>query len=243
MKSFVFAFLWSVSVFLFAENLPTYSLCDSKHVPLDHQLVEILSMNNGVFIEAGAYNGVHQSNTKLLEDCFGWTGILIEPSAPLYDHIIQNRPNSKVFCCALGSFKQNNTYIKGDFDGYSPMNSVQGKRLNRKPRNRVLVRSLQSILDEVKITHVNFFSLDTEGYEYNILQGIDFNRTTFDYLLIETYPHEHDKIVQFLDERGYDLVRCLSNYNKQDIPNWDGTHNDYLFKRRSLDPNLKHYKH
>ena len=217
---------------VFASGLPTYSLCDVKGVPLDHKLVELLSMRDGIFVEVGAYDGVNQSNTKLLEDYFNWSGILIEPSAILYEHIVKHRPNSKVFQCALGSFEQNNTYVQGDFDGYSPMNSVGGKRLNRKANTTVLMRSLQSILDEVEISHINFFSLDTEGYEYNILQGIDFSRTSFDFLLVETYPHEHQQIVDFLSDKGYDLIGGFSNYNKKDISGWAGKHNDFLFKKR-----------
>lgn len=235
-RSFSYSILCLIRFFgllsVSAVALPTYSLCDSKGNPLDHKLVDILSMKDGVFIEAGAYNGVDQSNTKLLEECFNWTGILVEPSPRHYDYIVKHRPHSKVFSCALGSFEQDNTYIKGDFDGYSPMNSIGGVRLKQKATTKVLVRSLQSILDETGISHVNFFSLDTEGYEFHILNGIDFNRTTFDYLLIETYPHEHKQIVDFLAQKGYELVGGFSNYNKKDNPGWDGQHNDFLFKRR-----------
>ena len=33
----------------------------------------------GNYIELGAHNGYHLSNTKMFEDHFNWTGILIEP--------------------------------------------------------------------------------------------------------------------------------------------------------------------
>jgi hypothetical protein len=99
---------------------------------------------------------------------------------------------------------------------------------------KVKIRSLQSILDECGISHINLFSLDTEGYELNILKGIDFSRTTFDYLLIEIYTHQYDEIVSFLLQKGFELVTCLSNYNKVSNPGWDGAHNDYLFKRVSF---------
>jgi len=133
------------------------------------------------------------------------------------------------FQCALGSFEEDHTYKFGDFDG-NLMSSFTN-RLDRPQNKKVLIRSLQSILDECNITHINFFSLDTEGYELNILKGIDFSRTTIDYMLIEVYTHQYNQIVSFLSEQGYILVSCLSNYNKQSNPGWDGTHNDYLFKK------------
>lgn len=208
---------------------PTYSAHNNKGVPLDSMLVEILKVKNGTFIEVGAFDGISFSNTKLLEECYDWTGILIEPSENLFKVLCANRPQSKCFQCALGAFEQDNSYAYGDFEGHS-MSSFTNRR--KKPANqKVLIRSLQSILDECNIRHINFFSLDTEGYELNILKGIDFNKTTFDYLLIEIYTNQYDTIVEFLHNNGYELDCCLTNYNKRDNPIWDGTHNDYLFKK------------
>lgn len=31
-------------------------------------------------------------------------------------------------------------------------------------------------------------------------------------------------------DNKYDLICNFSNYNKQTNPNWDGTHNNFLFK-------------
>jgi FkbM family methyltransferase len=191
-----------------------------------------MAFNNGVFIEAGANDGVQQSNTKLFEEFYGWTGVLVEPSEVLFSRLCANRSHSRCFQCALGSFEENGSYAYGDFNG-SLMSSLTG-RTDKPAKQKVLLRSLQSILDECGITHIHFFSLDTEGYEFNILKGIDFTRTTFDYLLIEIYQNQYDQIVSFLARQGYDMIKCLSNYNKVSNPGWDGTHNDHLFKRRNL---------
>jgi FkbM family methyltransferase len=222
-----------ISLFLFFPSLPhgkSYSLPDSRGIPLDHLLLEIFGYKkNGVFIEVGANDGIAQSNTKLLEENYGWTGILVEPSINIFSRLCTNRPFSKCFQCALGSFQEDGTYAYGDFDGHL-MSSFTG-RLDRPGKQKVLIRSLQSILDESGIRHIDFFSLDTEGYELNILKGIDFEKTTCDYLLIEIYNHQFESIVSFLRGKRYDLIKCLSNYNHVDNPVWDGTHNDYLFKR------------
>jgi FkbM family methyltransferase len=210
----------------------SYAASDATGIPLDVQLAHIFKIHNGIFIEVGAHDGIFSSNTKLLEESYNWTGILIEPSENLFSKLCKNRPKSRCFNCALGSFEEHNSYKYGDFDGH-PMSSFT-QRINRPATTKVLIRSLQSILDECNIQHVNFFSLDTEGYEWAILQGIDFNKTTFDYLLIEIYKHEYDAIIKLLANNGYELIRCLSNYNLITNPGWDGTHNDYLFKRKNL---------
>lgn len=217
-----------------AEKLPSYSLVDAAKVPLDYKLISLMNFKNGTFVEVGAHDGITQSNTKLFEECFGWTGVLVEPSASLWPLLLKNRPGSQCFQCALGSFSEHNTYAYGDFDGIL-MACIGGSRVRKnKTLCKVLVRSLQSILDEAGISHVNFFSLDTEGYELNILKGIDFERVTFDYMLIEVYNAEHAELKELLDGFGYEEVENFSNYNHKVNPDWDGLHNDYLFKRKSL---------
>lgn len=208
----------------------SYSSIDYEGVPLDQKLTQIMNYRGGVFIEVGAFDGIVQSNTKLFEECYGWVGILVEPSPNLFEQLCENRPNSLCFQCALGSFEQNGTYILGDFDG-TLMSSVNGERLNNSHLIQVYLRSLQSILDEVGITHIDFFSLDTEGYEFNILKGIDFEKTEIDYMLIEIYIKDYVKIVTYLFDNGYEMIDSFTNYNKVSNPDWDGTHNDYLFKK------------
>ncbi len=126
----------------------TYSYVDYRGVPLDHMLIELLNREHGTFIEVGAVDGLFQSNTKLLEEQYGWTGILVEPSGNLFEQLCKNRPYSHCFQCALGSLEENDTYAYGDFDGH-PMSSLTGRRDNPQS-SRVLIRSLQAILDECK---------------------------------------------------------------------------------------------
>ena len=143
-------------------NQISFSGQDYKGEPLDYKLLKILNFKNGVFIEVGAHDGLSQSNTMLLEEFYNWKGILVEPSSNIFKRLCNNRPKSYCFNCALGTFEQDNTYIFGNFDG-SLMSSIGGIREHQLPNEYVLIRSLQSILDEVKIHRINFFSLDVEG--------------------------------------------------------------------------------
>lgn len=51
----------------------------------------------------------------------------------------------------------------------------------------VPARTLTSILDEVVPPRIDLFSLDVEHFELSVLAGIDFNRYSPRYLLVETY--------------------------------------------------------
>lgn len=231
---YILQILFFVSFFRFSDLFfeeKSYSHVDHRGIPFDQKLLELMNYEKGFFVEVGANDGINQSNTKRFEEFHNWKGILIEPSEELFPTLCANRPHSTCFCCALGSFEENGSYVEGDFNG-DLMSSVNGKRLGRSNSQKVKMRSLQSILDEIGIQHVDFFSLDTEGYELNILRGIDFDKTTFDYILIEIYNEEYEAIVSLLKDKGYRLVENFSNYNFIDNPSWEGTHNDYLFKRK-----------
>jgi FkbM family methyltransferase len=164
-----------------------------------------------------------------LQDDYNWSGILIEPSIVKYNECNINRPKNKIFNCACVSYDYNEKTVKGDFDG-SPMSSIDGKRRNSYPSVEVVCRTLQSIIDESMYKKIDFLSLDVEGYELEVLRGIDFKKQTINFVLIEVYEFDKDKIFSFMEEKGYDLIGCISNFSKETHPNWDGTHNDYLFK-------------
>lgn len=193
---------------------------------------DTLSYNDGVYIELGAFDGHHWSNTKWLQDELNWKGILIEPSPKGYDACLINRPNDKIFNCVCVSPEYKNPTIQGDFTGH-PMSSISGTRLSNIGVKHELItvpaRTLQSIIEESGYNNIDFLSLDVEGYEFDVLKGIDFTKTKIKYMLIEVYEKDKNDIFSFLKNLGYDCVENVTDFNLQNNPNWDGTHNDYFF--------------
>jgi len=213
----------------------SYSTVDSKDVSLDLKLDSIINKNNGFFIELGANDGLTQSNTARLEFLKNWTGILIEPSFEKYIQCIKNRPNSITLNFACVDNEYNNEFILGDFDGHL-MSSVDGKRLNNNNLVKVKATTLEIILDKYKDSgvEIDLLSLDTEGYELNILKGLNLKKYRPRFLLIEIYNFDYDNILKYLNDNQYKLHSNFSNYNKTDNPAWDGTHNDFLFVRSDI---------
>lgn len=214
-----------------------YSLCDSANRFLDNKIDELFEgKRDGFFIELGANNGLLQSNTAFLEKNRNWRGILIEPNARNFEMCKINRPNSICYNYACVSNDFTDEFIYGDFglppnDPTSLMSSINGLRLNSKhAMSRVPVSTLTNILDRHTIPKIDFLSLDVEGYEYSVLNGLDLNKYKPTYLLIEVYNVDFEKITTYLEGNNYELISNFSNYNKQSNPGWDGTHNDFLFR-------------
>lgn len=205
----------------------SYSLTDSKGRPLDKKLLEILKEPYGVFVEVGGHDGITFSNTKLLEEFYGWKGLLVEPSECLINACKVNRPMSIVEHYALVSSDDIES-IFGDFNGLL-MSSINGDRLDNSYLAEVPACTITYLLKKHSMTTIDFFSLDVEGYELEVLKGLDFNYCKPKVFLIEVYNKDYNQILKFLEEKGYTLVSNFTNYNYKDNPGWDGTHNDYLF--------------
>jgi len=211
------------------DNLKSFSLTDSKNIPIDFKLDSIINKTNGFYIELGANNGLEQSNTAFFEFNRGWKGILVEPSLSAYNECTKNRSNSICYNYACVANDYQNTEIRGDFNG-NLMSSIDGNRLHSNNIVSVKTTTLENLLDINNISNIDLLSLDTEGYELNILKGLNLTKYHPRYMLIEIYNRDYNSILNFLEQYNYILVSNFTNYNKLDNPHWDETHNDYLFK-------------
>ena len=80
---------------------------------IDKKVLERLSFKkNGIFIECGASDGITYSNSYLLEQKYGWTGLLIEPIQDQFDALVSYRKNSICEKYILTSFKESGNNLK-----------------------------------------------------------------------------------------------------------------------------------
>jgi FkbM family methyltransferase len=197
---------------------------------LDKKLLKYINYTNGFYIDCGANDGVNQSTTWYFEKYLNWRGILIEPVPEVYKELKNNRSNNNFFFnYALISKKYNQQEINFTFNNKDTLQAK--KALSTKPLKKdekiikVKCKTLENILEDIKIPKlIDLFSLDVEGYEFEVLEGINFNCIKFKYILVETeFP---EKMNNFLIKKGYLFVERLSNYNFLEKPEYG----DYLYK-------------
>jgi FkbM family methyltransferase len=142
-------------------------------------------ITDGTYLEIGGCDGVLYSNTKTLEDHFGFSGIIIEPQQHYFQKLQQNRPNNKCYNCAVSNSSEE--YI--EFIGNNPEGGVVEtintniSKFNWTNTYSVPNKKMSDIIANSGLSYIDIMSIDVEGGEYDLLQSIDF---TFPiYLLYE----------------------------------------------------------
>lgn len=142
---------------------------------------------NGFFIEAGAHNGIDQNNTFLLEKKLKWKGLLVEPNPHTFARCLQNR-SCIIENYALVAFDFLDEEVSGDFFQSSFEGSMMGGCAHLHHKNdKVKAIQLSKLLDNHQIKNIDFFSIDVEGYEIEVLNGLDFEKHRPSYILYENH--------------------------------------------------------
>jgi FkbM family methyltransferase len=199
---------------------------------LDRLIEPFVDFDGGVFFEAGANDGLNQSNTAHLELDRGWTGVLVEPSPLRFEALCRNRPASRCLRAALTAPDYGQAEVPLV---YCDLMTVTrgGAELALDPERHVAsgvqwlrqgdavheftapARTISSILDECGVGRVDLLSLDIEGYEHVALRGLD------------TARHE----VRFICVEAWDLPRILQALGPRYRVREKLSYHDYLLER------------
>jgi FkbM family methyltransferase len=189
---------------------------------LDRKLAAHLPETPGFFVELGGHDGINQSNTLYLERR-GWRGILIEPVPEAYRRCRRNRPLAEVVNAACVAPDHEGATI--DMTGVGLMSIVNGSRGSqaedeawiargetlqqiRRHAVRVPAMTLSSILDSCDCGRIDLLSLDVEGFELQVLRGLDLTRHRPAYMLVE--DSGTDGVAGYLRDHGYSEVVVLN---------------------------------
>ena len=73
--------------------------------------------------------------------------------------------------------------------------------------------TLQKICKKYKIYNIDYLSLDVEGSELKVLQGIDFNKINITLIGVEiNYEEDKKAIFDILNNNNYIFIKKLGDY-------------------------------
>lgn len=188
-------------------NIRFYSQQDEDKYLIQYMLKD--KITDGVFLEVGGCDGVLYSNTKTLEDYFGFSGIIIEPQIQYYQQLVKNRPNCENYNCAITMSESSYVTFMGDNPEGGVMDTINtqiSKFPHWTPYN-VKTAKMKDILTKSKFNHIDFMFIDVEGGELDLLKSIDFSFDIF-CIIIEAHPedkfrNQNNLISDILTSKGF----------------------------------------
>jgi FkbM family methyltransferase len=178
----------------------------------------------GRFLDIGAYDGVHFSNSLFFEEDLGWQGICVEPLPDVFA-LLKSRRKAICLNCCISDYDGTRDFLdaapKGEarmlsglLDAYDPRHMVGIGISSKETRSLELpVRRLPPILDEFGFFEIDYCSIDTEGAEFQILQTIDFTRYRFSVMSIEN-NYADERIPALMSANGFDRVHVFHGYDE-----------------------------
>lgn len=189
----------------------------------EDKLVELL-LPNGVntFIDIGANDGVLFSNTYKFAK-IGARGLCIEPSLLAFRKLKLNQLlNKGVFCIKAAISKLNGKVLLQE-DGYE---STLSRVVNENTENSRYIPCItfDKLLEKYpQFLNVDFVSIDVEGHEIEVLQGLTNQNFYSKIIIIESDKLEIDELIN---------LKCLDNY----IPIiFNGINTFYVNKKEKIE--------
>jgi len=134
----------------------------------------------GFYIDVGAADPVQNSVTKWFYD-LGWSGINIEPHPAFFKALQHDRPRDTNLNCGAGAMSGEAMFVELPTREWSSFDDVA--RTDAVARGEVIVERPTSILtlNEIIERHgggrtIDFLKIDVEGWERQVLQGLDLTR-------------------------------------------------------------------
>ena len=181
---------------------------------------KIYQVRDGTFVELGGYNGITYSNTKGIEDTFGFKGVLIEASDAFVAMDI-NRINTQNFRTAISTETEVEFFgsdaIAGTLKNLK-QNAENGAPVsygdNQYKPYTVQGRPICSVLQESKLEYIDLFFIDVEGSEIDVINTMDWSIPIY-LICIEMYAYEcrqkeQEEIRKILKQQGFTYKKKIA---------------------------------
>lgn len=183
-----------------------------------------LGQDSGIFVEIGAARPDYLSNSALYRS-LGWTIIAIEPNPEFCEQHRQRGYRILEYACGdhdedevdFSVVKTHGVQYLGGVVSYESHSSLAIKDAHARLASnmdirkiKVKLRRLDTILrtHAPEVEHIDLLSVDVEGWELEVLDGLDFQKYRPRVMVIENLFRDR-KYRAYMRAKGYKLWRCV----------------------------------
>jgi len=156
----------------------------------------------GFYVESGTNEWFSDSNTFFFDKCLGWDGLCVEPQAAYHSGIKAGRSCKLVPEC-IASAVGMRSFVEGGGFGHVGQGEKNEKTF------KVLCRPLDYMLEDMNRTHVDLWSLDIEGLEFEVLESVAWTRLSFTSVLIEDHHLDPRRLDYWMTVHGFSKFQQL----------------------------------
>lgn len=177
-----------------------------------------------IFVDIGCNHPIKFSNSIFFEKHLGFHCIAVDPLTTYVSQWAEVRPNSKLHSVALSSSagrmnlmtcEKNDVPLHGSHsnDMFSTLDPKSCKAVGERFINiEVPVLTAQEIFNMDCVSEIGIISIDVEGFELEVLKGINFSKTNIYIAVIENNTKDRygsDEIRKFMIERDFSFYARL----------------------------------
>ena len=186
----------------------------------------------GTMVEVGAAGPDKLSQSKYFRD-LGWRCICVEPNPKfaqmhrdvgneIYEYACADYDADDVDFEVVNTGSNNNesfSSLKVGDDIAKSCGYIGRITLNISNIN-VKVRKLDTILEEAKISRINYIVVDVEGWELDVMRGFSLEKYRPKVIVLENnILDKQDEYNQYMEESGYKYDSEYENYIDENGPN------------------------
>jgi len=168
----------------------------------------------GFFIDLGANDGITFSNTySLLER--GWSGCLVDASRTAFTQLVKNTAKfgskASKWYTAVGDKDGRVTFYESN-DGALVSSTIASETKKwaesgvKFKAGDVPMVTVQSLIEQMKVEEVDFFSIDIEGNDLSVMKDIPFTRLNTKCVCVEWNGKQKDAFSGIANSHGMGLI-------------------------------------
>lgn len=183
---------------------------------------------NGTYVDIGAGHPV-EDNVSYHFYLQGWSGLVVEPQAALLDLYAKKRPRDRRDNRLIGAASgETDFYRFENLHGLSTTKPETAEAARQYESVFLLERramvTLATLLDEHRVTHIDFLKIDVEGAEHDVLAGADWSRWRPAIILAEAVSPGAEE-----SWRSWDALLTAQDY---DFSLFDGLNRYYVAREK-----------